>query len=189
MSGQERSPVDQLVELLLYAPIGLLYERDEVLPKLVTRGRSQVQLARILGQLAVQRGQGAVEDRLVDVLGTAGTGLAKAITELGVAVGLAPPDAAGSTPTPPTASTPGPAPTTPATDGVVPAATPAGVADGADEAPPRPLPIAGYDTMAARDIIPLLADLSPAQRLVVRDHERANRGRKTILHKIEQLEG
>lgn len=189
MSGQERSPVDQLVELLLYAPIGLLYDRDEVLPKLVTRGRSQVQLARILGQLAVQRGQGAVEDRLVDVLGTAGNGLAKAITELGAAVGLAPPDAAGTTPAPPAGSTPGPAPTTPLTDGIVPPAAPTGAADGPAEATPRPLPIAGYDTMAARDIIPLLADLSAAQRLVVGDHERATRGRKTILHKIEQLGG
>jgi hypothetical protein len=87
----ERNPVDQLVELFVYAPIGLLYERDDVLPRLVTRGRSQVQLARVVGQLAVRRGQGQLEERLTEVLGPSGAGLAKLLTEVGALIGLAPP--------------------------------------------------------------------------------------------------
>jgi hypothetical protein len=238
--NDDRNPLDQLVDLLVYAPIGLLYERDDVLPKLVTRGRSQVQLARVLGELAVRRGQGQLEDRLTDAFGAPGAGLAKLVTELGSLVGLAPPaDPDAGTTTPgedPTAGSragggdaarssaagaatgSGPALGTAAEE--PPAAWPAEVlaADGggtvvgtaAEEPPAIPaataveeppatlaattggtarssLPIAGYDRMTARAIVPLLVDLSPSQRAVVRDHELANRGRKTILHQIDRL--
>jgi hypothetical protein len=165
----ERTSVDQLIELIVYAPIGLLYERDEVVPRLVRRGRSQVQLARVLGQLAVRRGQTQLEDRVGDVVGVAGGQLARAVTELGSRVGLAPPG-------------PSPAEAPPQTEPVVAATGP-----DADVAPAGPLPIARYDELRARDIIPLLGDLTPRQRRVVRDHEVATRGRKTVLYQIDQL--
>lgn len=172
----ERNPVDQLVELLVYAPIGLLYERDDVLPRLVTRGRSQVQLARVLGKLAVRQGQHAVEERVGEVLAPAGGGLARIITDLGSLVGLAPRPSDGD-------AAPDQAPT----------AVPTGaddehggpqVADTID----APLPIADYDQLPARTIIPLLADLSRSQRRVVRQHEGTHRRRKTVLGQLDLLD-
>ena len=35
MAEEERNPIDQLVDLFVYAPVGLLYEYDEVIPRLV----------------------------------------------------------------------------------------------------------------------------------------------------------
>ena len=168
----ERNPVDQLVELFVYAPIGLLYERDDVLPKLVTRGRSQVQLARVLGQLALRQGQTRVEDRLGEALNPAGSGLARAVTDIGALVGLAPrpPARTASTVTP-----------TPAT------VTEAPSPDADTESGEEPLPIAGYDELPARVIVALLVDLSPSQRQVVRRHEAGHRARTTILNQIDRL--
>lgn len=173
----ERNPVDQLVELLVYAPIGLLYERDDVLPRLVTRGRSQVQLARVLGQLAVRQGQHAVEERVGEVLAPAGGGLARIITDLGSLVGLAPRSTDGD-------AAPDQAPT----------AVPTGADDDEHGGPEvadtidAPLPIAGYDQLPARTIIPLLADLSRRQRQVVRQHEETHRRRKTVLGQLDLLD-
>jgi hypothetical protein len=161
VTAHQRNPLDPLVEVLIYAPIGLLYERDQVLPRLVTRGRSQVQLARVLGQLAVKQGQHAVEDRLGDLVGLAAGGLARALTDLGARVGLAPPPAGVGSPPP----------AEPPAEALAVAA----------------LPIAGYDRLPAREVIPLLAELTPEQRRVVRDHEMAHRGRKTVLHQLDRL--
>ena len=64
-------------------------------------------------------------------------------------------------------------------------------ADDAGEEPgaaEKPLPIAGYDDLTAREIIPLLEDLTPEQRARVRVHEEANRNRKTVLAKLDRLE-
>lgn len=173
----ERNPVDQLVELLVYAPIGLLYERQDVLPRLVTRGRSQVQLARVFGQLAVRQGQHVVEERVGEVLAPAGGGLARILTDLGSLVGLAPRPGDGDG-----------APEQALTAGAIsaPDGEPGGpeVADTID----APLPIAGYDQLPARTIIPLLGDLSRSQRRVVRQHEETHRRRKTVLGQLDLLD-
>lgn len=195
------NPLDQLVELFVYAPVGLLYEYPEVIPKLVKRGRSQVQLARLLAQMAANQaraGGGAgraggvppletlaavLAPGLGEAAGAACNVLARLVTDLGTSVGLAPQQPpAGDTarpaepPTPaaPTPAAPAPAP---ATNGAQPADDGAG-----------PLPIAGYDSLTAREVIGLLDDLSPGQRRQIRAHEAANRGRKTILAKLDQLE-
>ncbi len=67
--------VDRLVDLAIYAPIGLLYEYPDVLPRLVAKGKSQVQLARVLSQMAGRAAEPNV---------------ASGLTELGRAFGLAP---------------------------------------------------------------------------------------------------
>ncbi|MEM9134385.1 MAG: hypothetical protein AAF962_12150 [Actinomycetota bacterium] len=96
-SEEQTNPVEQLVELLVYAPIGLLYEYEDVLPKLVRRGRSQVQLARVLGQMAVKGRQNDPAGVVGDVAGLAATAVARALTDIGAQVGLAPNDDASST--------------------------------------------------------------------------------------------
>ena len=55
---------DRLADLLIYAPLGLLWERDQVLERLVKRGRSQTQLAKLAAQMAAQRGPEEVEKQV-----------------------------------------------------------------------------------------------------------------------------
>ncbi len=85
----DKTPLEQLIELMVYAPVGLIYERDEVLDRLVTRGRSQVQLARLMAKMAAQR-KGGPEAMVGEVIAQAADVVARGITEFGVAVGLAP---------------------------------------------------------------------------------------------------
>lgn len=184
-SDSENGALEQLTELLVYAPIGLAYEYREVLPKLIARGKSQVQIARIVGRMAAGRarsgsGNGATAPGPVgDILTLGSVVAAKAITDLGAQVGLAPPDstaAARSKATPDGGARSG--------DGRGSAAP---ATDAGDAQPVGPLPIAGYDTLSAQEIVPLLDDLNAPQRARVRDHEEQNRKRKTILAKLDTL--
>ena len=63
--------------------------------------------------------------------------------------------------------------------------------------PPRPdvpevdvesLPITGYDSLSASQVVPRLDSLSGDELELVRWYELGNRGRKTILNKIAQLQ-
>src|SRR3546814_8172360 len=63
-SAAEKTPVDQAMDVLVYAPIGLLFEGATILPQLVDKGRSQVTMARMVGKFAVQQGRTeAMKDR------------------------------------------------------------------------------------------------------------------------------
>lgn len=163
------NPAEQLIELLLYAPIGLLYEYQEILPKLVKRGKSQVQIARIMGQMAVSRSQSDPARAVGDLATLASTIVAKVVTELGTQIGLAPDKAPA--------------------EGQAPSAEPGAVNDkvDAEPQPAKPLPVARYDELTAREIIPLLEDLTTDQRERVAAHERSNRKRKTVLAKLDRL--
>lgn len=214
MPGEAPSsnPLDQLVELFVYAPVGLLYEYPEVIPKLVKRGRSQVQLARLVAQMAANQARAGGPggrpgglpplDTLAAVLapglgeaaGAACNVLARLATDLGAAVGLAPQPppageaARGAGPSGPAGAPSGPTagPSEPEGGGPPEPSASAPPPDSGEEA--GPLPIAGYDSLTAREVIGLLDDLSPRQRNLVRAHETANRGRKTILAKLDQLD-
>jgi hypothetical protein len=64
---------DQVLDLFVYAPIGLALEARELIPKLADRGRGQVALTRLAGKFAGQRGQGEarkVIDQVVEAVGT-----------------------------------------------------------------------------------------------------------------------
>jgi hypothetical protein len=206
---QDQSPLEQLVELLVYAPVGLLYEYDEVLPKLIRRGKSQVALARFVGQMVVRRGSEGAEA----VLGDAVDLVARAVTEFGAVVGLAPErvepadgtddradrhhasSLGADSPAGGGAEEAGP------DGGGDPANSGQGAPDDSDahdesvgeealsdDTPSDDLPIVGYDELTARVIVSLLDDLTPTQRERIRQHEQANRARKTVLAKLERLE-
>jgi len=51
-----------------------------------------------------------------------------------------------------------------------------------------PLPIAGYENLPAREIIPLLSDLDSEMLARIRQYESATRARKTVLAKLDRLE-
>jgi len=55
--SDDRSVVEQALDYLVYAPLGLALEARDMLPKLADRGRGQVALARLAGRFAAQRGQ------------------------------------------------------------------------------------------------------------------------------------
>lgn len=54
-SEDGKSLVDQALDAFVYAPIGLLLEARELIPKLADRGRGQVALARLAGRVAQNR--------------------------------------------------------------------------------------------------------------------------------------
>lgn len=159
----ERSPVDQLVDLFVYAPVGLLLEYQDVLPRLIKRGKSQVQITRLVGTMAAKKGQREVNARLGDVVDAATSTVAQGITDVGARVGLAP--------------EPIPEP------GDVPA-TPTAVPVPADD---RPLPIAGYNDLTAKQIVVLLPDLTAKQRDQLRGYESTHKRRTTVLARIDAL--
>src|SRR3546814_17547201 len=85
------------MDVLVYAPIGLLFEGATILPQLVDKGRSQVTMARMVGKFAVQQGRTEAM-KTASKLSDQAAGLLHFL---------------GGTLTPVTASEPPPAPATP----------------------------------------------------------------------------
>ncbi len=54
-SGDDKSLVDQALDAFVYAPLGLLLEARDLIPKMADRGRGQVALARLAGKVAQDR--------------------------------------------------------------------------------------------------------------------------------------
>lgn len=67
MSESDDELGERLLDLLVYAPLGLALEAKEMVPKLAERGRGQVALTRLAGTVAAQRGQ-AEASKLIDEL-------------------------------------------------------------------------------------------------------------------------
>ena len=166
--NEPQSQLEQLLELFVYAPVGMIYEYEEVLPKLVRRGKSQVQLAKVLGQMAAKKGQEGLDGAVGGAAGGVAGVVAQGITELGTKVGLAPSEQERALFVPDGSEEPD-------------SATPE------EPTPSSALPIAGYDGLKANEVVPLLGDLTPAQRDRVAKHEVANRNRKTVLAKLDRL--
>ena len=184
MAEEKETPdiLEQARDAFVYAPLGLLYEYDDVMAQLVRRGKSQVQLAKLFGKMTSNREQ--VEKGVTDVADEFSSFLAKGFVELGQFLGLAPDTECG--PENPAKES------VPATPAKVPKAVNKNVAPdaGTTGAPKRSktLPIAGYDSLTAKDIIRLLGDLSANQRKTIRAHEEKNRARKTVLSKLDRLD-
>lgn len=161
-----KDPVEQVLDLLVYAPLGLALTARDELPRLIERGRSEMQaqttLARMVGQFAVRQGQREAEK------------LARRASERFAS----PPRQQPQPPSPPRprASTPSPPP------------RPVPPVGGNGAAPSAAtLAIPGYDALAASQVVPRLAGLSVEELEAVRAYEAATRHRKTILTRIDQL--
>jgi hypothetical protein len=176
VTDEDKTPVEQAVEqamdLFVYAPIGLLFEGATLLPQLVEKGRNQVSTARMIGKFAVNQGR------------TEATKVAGKLQDQAAGVF----DFLGDSVTPLPAEPPRPAP---------PAAKTAPKAKSAPLAPasangavdPASLAIPDYDGLSASQVVNRLAGLSAAELRNVQRYEAANRGRKTILSKVAQLQG
>ena len=67
--SDDKSLPDQALEALLYAPIGIAYEVIDRLPSWVARGKSQATITKMLGKMAVQKGQSEFEGVVSDIFG------------------------------------------------------------------------------------------------------------------------
>lgn len=150
---EPKSPVDQALDLFVYAPVGLAVELSERLPAFAEEGRKRLQTplgaARFVGQAVVDQARRGAGKRLQDAVepyfgGPRGTEAGRPAGEAAVVTDDAP--------------TRAPDPTT--------------------------LPISGYTTLSATQIIDMLGSLSPDQLQAVEDYERTTRRRKSILDRI-----
>ena len=184
---EEKNPVEQALDLFVYAPLGLALSFRDELPKLIERGRTQVtgqvQMAKMMGQFATQAGQKEAEkfvrqasERAAEMIGDVLAGGQRASS----------PAAARTT----TAD----APET-RTQAAVEAERIASGNGKSDVLPARPVPAAdslaipGYDTLSASQVVQRLAALAPDELEAIEDYERANRSRRTILTRVDQLRG
>jgi hypothetical protein len=174
--NHDRTPVEEALEhavdLFVYAPIGLLFEGASLLPQLVEKGKSQVTMARMIGKFAVDQGRteatkaaSKLQDQAAGVLDFIGESV-----------------------------TPVPTDDVPATPAVRKPSTAAKVAKSASKVATSvvsaaSLAIPDYDGLSASQVVNRLAGLSAPELRSVQLYEAANRGRKTILSKVAQLQG
>ena len=64
MAEDEKSPIERLIETAVFAPLGIAAMIREELPKLVSRGHQEANMAKMMGQFAVGMGRQEVEKRL-----------------------------------------------------------------------------------------------------------------------------
>jgi hypothetical protein len=210
-------PVDVALDLFVYAPVGLALTAAEELPKLAAKGRTrvntQITMARVVGQFALTRGRQELEKRFAGPPagsssassfpsspppGTSSAGFStvpagstvvapeepaqtfEEMTGNGSAPGASVNGSSASSPSRPGASRPGPVAATSSTTATAPSGP-----------PPHPgdLAIPGYDSLSASQVVQRLAGLDGDELRAVAAYEQAHRGRRTILNRIDQLQG
>ena len=160
-SDSASDPVEQLLNLLLYAPIGLISKGSEALPELVERGRTQASNARVVGQFALGATNAKARKSLTDAEAHLQAFL-RIVTE-------------SARPSPTKSETPiasNAAFENPTADSSV---------TGVDDL------IENYDSLTAAKILPLLAPLLTEQLDRIENHELSQRARKTVLNRLRQL--
>ncbi|MEX2292476.1 MAG: hypothetical protein WD691_01710 [Acidimicrobiales bacterium] len=200
----EKSPmeavVEHAVETFVYAPIGLLFEGASLLPQLVEKGKSQVTMARMLGKFAVEQGReeatkaaSKIQDQAAGVLDFIGG----SVTPMPAPEAGDRPVSYRSSTTPATATRPAKAPG--AAQAAARKVAGVGRSDAHQPTPVSPAPpaatpnaaelgIPDYDGLSASHVVNRLAGLTGEELEAVRAYEAANRGRKTILSKVAQLQ-
>ena len=183
----EKSPLEQALDLFVYAPVGLAAFARENLPRWIAKGREQVTgqaaLARMMGEYAVNEAQKEAEKALRQASSTldALTGGGSRASEPAPQTSAASPPAAPTAPAEPDA--PPPKPSTAQAAPPAPPAAPRPLAPSVDA-----LAIPGYDALSASQVVQRLAGLAGDELEAVRAYESATRGRKTILHRVDQLQ-
>ena len=199
-SGSERSPLDRVLDVAVYGPVGLALAAKDSMPEWIEAGRrqlgSQLTMARTIGRFAVNQGSrqaGGVLRRVAEE--------AEGVL---VALGLVPPDddlddepAEATVDVPPStgpsangsgSATAGSATSTSASASTsAPGASAPGLAGQPSGLDPAELAIPGYDTLSASQIVQRLPGLSPDELEAVRLYELAGRSRKTVLLRVAQL--
>ena len=213
---ERKSPLEQALDVCLYAPVGLAISVTEELPQLIDKGRarvnSQLAMAKMVGSFAVAQGQREAERVVRQATSRVSEGgpfgaTPPAAREAGLtmqsveepgdldAAPWATP-AGGSEPTNGDgAGAASMVDDTARSDGaaaVIPSTTPAPEEDPSAPAMPAgdasALAIPGYDALSASQVVQRLAGLATDELEAVRTYEAATRGRRTILNRIAQLQ-
>ena len=181
--GQEAA-AERILDLALYAPVGLVLSVVEAVPGLVRKGRArlapQVGLARTVGQFTVRQGYRQV----VGLAASRGAFPFRPVQPPAKAYGV-------YTPEPAALDGDGNGNHDAADDGQAPNALPVevvetrGVALAALTA--AELAIPSYDSLSATQVVQRLAGLSREEVAAVAAYEAGTRRRKTILSRAEQL--
>jgi hypothetical protein len=200
-------PIEKLLDLCVYAPLGLVLDARRVVPELAEQGRAQVRMARMVGEFAVgwgnQRLQSTLsdaQDHALDLLRRIGV----ASPEPEQAPGAPDDESDDLWPGEPYAETTAEEPEAAAPSGydgpawqeAEEAADRTGGYDGptwveeqaADGGGASALAIPDYDNLSASQVVPRLDGLTTGELEAVRLYERSNRHRKTILSRIAQLQ-
>lgn len=172
----EKNPIEQALDVFVYAPLGFVFSAGELFPKLVEKGRSQLGVAKMLGQFAVQQGQSEATKVLDKASKQALSTLEQLASLGGSGSSAAPSNGHGTASARPAAA--------PVIDVQV-VETPAAPTSGPEAAT---LAIPDYDSLSASQVLPRLNGLSIDDLEAVRAYEAAHRGRKTIVNRITQLQ-
>lgn len=151
-----RVPLGHVLDVVLYAPVGLFTLAQRELPELIASGKTrvhnQITLARFIGKMAVRQGASEFKRRMNRAEDAR---VASPVVEIPAEV-LA-------------------------------------IEVGRDRSSPRAtsgvdLPIEGYDSLAASQVVQRLGSLDVLELETIRQYEEDNRMRRTILGKITQLQ-
>lgn len=204
MSAQQRhpEPVDRLLDLAVFAPLGLALAVREDLGGFADRGRTaltnRVFVARFVATMAFQRGRRELERRIGEHLrpsAPAATPTAPDNPADSSAAARTDADSSAAPSEPAAASEQPPARrrtvagTSARTVAGTTAGTSARTAAGSGAGSSADLPIADYESLPAINVVQRLASLRPEEIEAVRRFEAAHRARRTVLAKIAQLQG
>ena len=163
--SEPREPIDRLAEFALFAPVGAMVVACEVLERRTRLQRqavkNRIQLSRFVGQMAVTQGRRQLEQRVAAVRAQRAQPVAVEVPVHEEPIHASPAELAVAA-----VATSGPE-------------TPA-AAD---------LPISGYESLPALNVVERLGTLRGDEVELIRRFEAANRARRTILAKIAQIQG
>lgn len=163
--------VERLIDLVLFGPLTLGACVVERIPAVADRARRELVLARIVGKMAVDGGARELRRRVREA--TRSEPSPDAATSAAAPVDTAA-GAEGST-----------------TEVIAERGRPAAGDDG--DVPDVPdaaeLALPDYDHLPASHVVGKLAGLSASERDLIERYERANRHRRTVLGKLDQLRG
>jgi hypothetical protein len=165
VSEHDKTPASRLADVFIYAPIGLATEVLETFPRLVNRGRERVRFVRLVGQVAVAKGQ----QKLVNVY--------EHVFEPGAPAATEPDEPAPNVAMPDVQD-----------DDVEQPIVVRHLRSAYDLDEAALLAIPDYDSLAASQVVPRLAGLTPDELEAVRAYEAAHRARRTILGRVAQLQ-
>ncbi|MBV8234600.1 MAG: hypothetical protein JO050_08265 [Acidimicrobiia bacterium] len=202
--SDHKNPIDQALDVFVFAPLGLLLSAPETIPAMAEKGRQYWAAARAMGEYALGQGREQAEKAVRQAGDQAGQTLSlvggltprrsspsrrAAPTAPSSTSPASPPPAHAPTGSPPMASRQAPAPAAHEDS----AASAAAAADtGGNGRVPGPgvesLAIPGYDTLSASQVVQRLGGLSADELEAVRAYEESGRKRKTILARVQQLQ-
>ena len=182
-SNDAKTPIDQAIDVFVYLPVGLVLDFPRSVPRYIEQGRRHVDRVLRLSHEILPGGLGDPVKQFEHLQAQTRSTL----RALGVA---APTSARAAAPAAPAGSNGRSAPAPAAVTALRgPVGTVASAERPADPGiDPESLAIPDYDSLSASQVVPRLDGLDADELEAVRLYESGNRGRKTILSKVAQLQ-